>query len=163
MPVQTSLVSSSKQSGCLGSTSVRHYLISILISMCYELFEGGDLQCLGTRGHMDWEVHFRTWGADYMGFYPPSGHTSRAGASTLGAGKGGRPAIWRPTRQVWGVSVAFPPPDIALLPPLTVVVPSSNHQSRISGISGNTMARFAPPPHHCRTAWVPIPPRRGNR
>src|SRR2546425_37448 len=77
MPVQTSLVSSSKQSGCLGSTSVRHYLISILISMCYELFEGGDSKCLGTPDYMDWEVHFRTWGADYMGFYPPSGHTSR--------------------------------------------------------------------------------------
>src|SRR2546422_7413108 len=56
--------------------------------------------------------------------------TLGAGASTLGAGKGRRPAIRRPTRQVWGVSIAFPPPDIALLPPLTQFIPSCNKPTR---------------------------------
>src|SRR2546426_11814779 len=42
-----------KQSGCLGSITVRHYLISILISICYELFEGGALEGLGTPEHVD--------------------------------------------------------------------------------------------------------------
>jgi len=145
MPVQTSLVSpSSKQSGCLRSTTFRHYLISILISIGYELFEGGAWQ-------WSWKTRARGLGSTcpYLG----SGlhgspfvfrlSTLGAGASTLGAGKGRRPAIRRPTRQVWGVSIAFPPPDIALLPPLPDFIPSCNKPTRIRVLSDKVTQHVA--------------------
>jgi|SRR5712691_1313545 len=145
MPVQTSLVSpSSKQSGCLGSTTIRHYLISILISICYELFEGRAFE--------------KSWNTGARGLGSPCPHlgsglhgspfvfrlsTLGAGTSTLGADEGRRPAIRRPTRQVWGASIAFPPPDIALLPPLTHFIPSCNKPTRIRVLSDKVTQHVA--------------------
>src|SRR6266581_3126375 len=85
-------------------------------------------------------------GSGLHGFPPPS-HTPlkelRLRALALGAGKGGRPAIRRPTRQVWGVSVVFPIPDIALLPPLTQFIPSCNKPTRIRVLSDKVTQHVA--------------------
>jgi len=58
--------------------------------------------------------------------------------------QGRRPAIRCPARQEWRGSVAFPPPDIALLPPLTHFIPSCNKPLRIRGLSDKVTQHVAP-------------------
>ena len=57
-------------------------------------------------------------------------------ALALGAGKGRRPAFWRPTREERSVTFNFPPPDVALLPPFPQFIPSRNKPAMVWVFSG---------------------------